>query len=435
MLTEFQEKIEADFTFLVRGKLLVACSGGVDSVVLAHLCHRIGLDISLAHCNFNLRGAESDGDENFVKELGKNLGIDTFSKVFDTLGYLNQHGGSIQMAARTLRYQWFHGLLEKKGFDYLLTAHHADDNLETFLINLSRGTGIEGLMGIPAQNGRIIRPLLRFPRKVIEDYAKGEGLEWREDSSNRDNKYLRNKIRLELVPVLKELHPNFLDNFLTTQTYLEQTRVLADHHLKELKNRLFQPKGDTFIITIGELHKMVPLEAYLYGLFHEYGFTEWDNVKGLLDAMSGKEVLSKTHRLLKDRTHLILSPLQSEEDGVYFIHDGESFVQDPIHLRMEIVPSLGQATSNTIYLDKEKLNFPLVLRKWQNGDYFYPFGMKGKKKLSKFFKDDKVDVISKEKQWLLCSDDEIVWVVGRRADERFKIDAATREILKITWIL
>ncbi len=232
MLTEFKAHIDLNFPFLLKDSLLVACSGGLDSVVLSHLCHSAGLHISLAHCNFRLRGSRKViSDEAFVKELAQQLGIDFFVTHFDTLGYVNKHRVSVQMAARELRYTWFEGLLKNKGFAKVLTAHHLDDALETFLINLSRGTGIDGLTGIPEQTETIVRPLLKFSREELLDYAKANELTWREDASNSDTKYLRNKIRAEVVPLLKDLHPSFLQNFKITTDYLSQTSAIAKHHL------------------------------------------------------------------------------------------------------------------------------------------------------------------------------------------------------------
>ena len=435
MFPKFKEHISNKMPFLKGKKLLLACSGGADSVVLAHLCVAANLDIALAHCNFNLRGEESDGDEDFVRELASKIGVEIYVKTFDTKQYVETHRGSVQMAARELRYQWFDELLKTKGFDYVLTAHHADDSLETFLINLSRGTGIDGLSGIPEVNEQVVRPLLPFSQEEIVEYATSESIEWREDSSNASSKYLRNKIRHQIVPILKELHPTFLQNFLNTQNHLQQTNDLVVNNLNELKAKLFEPRDGAIKINIAELEQLQPLESYLYGLFKDYGFTEWEDVKALLTAMSGKQVVSKTHLLLKDRDCLILSEIKNRVSQTYPVYIDGTASESPIKLKLENVKNLENQGQNVVFLDKEKLNFPLVLRNWEKGDYFYPFGMKGKKKLSKFFKDEKMDVISKEKQWLLCSDNEIVWVVGKRADERFKVEDSTRQILKITQLI
>ncbi|MBA4744048.1 MAG: tRNA lysidine(34) synthetase TilS [Muricauda sp.] len=432
MFPKFKQHINSEMPFLKGKRLLVACSGGVDSVVLAHLCIAADMDIALVHCNFNLRDEESDGDEAFVRQLASDFGIEVFVMLFETEKYAETQRLSVQMAARELRYQWFSDLIKTKGFDYILTAHHADDSLETFLINLSRGTGIEGLSGIPEVNEHVVRPLLPFSRSEILTYAKSEKIVWREDSSNASTKYLRNKIRHQIVPVLKELHPTFLQNFLTTQNHLQQSSDLVLNHINELKSKLFEQRDGDIKISIAALEQLQPLDAYLYGLFKDYGFTEWNDVKDLLKAMSGKQVVSKTHRLLKDRDFLILSEIKNTVNGTYLVHIDGTPSELPIKLKLENVETLEKQGRNVVFLDKEKLNFPLVLRNWEKGDYFYPFGMQGKKKLSKFFKDEKLDVISKEKQWLLCSNNDIVWVVGKRADERFKVEDSTREIIKIT---
>ncbi|HBU78675.1 MAG TPA: tRNA lysidine(34) synthetase TilS [Muricauda sp.] len=432
MVQKFKEHVAAAMPFLNGKKLLLACSGGLDSVVLAHLCKALKFDFALAHCNFSLRGTESDGDEDFVRELASTFEIDVYVKQFDTEQYAEEQRLSVQMAARELRYKWFDELLQSKRYDYVLTAHHADDSLETFLINLSRGTGIEGLSGIPQVNGNVVRPLLPFSRNEIIEYAKSESIQWREDSSNASVKYLRNKIRHEIVPGIKELNPTFLQNFQHTQHHLRQINDLVNNHLNELKSKLFQQRKDKVQIKIAELQKLQPLDAYLYGLFNGYGFSEWSDVKDLLAAESGKQVFSKTHRLIKDRQSLILAKIERKESEAFEIHSDKAIDELPIKISLEDVETFEKQGQNVVFLDKEKLNFPLVLRNWKKGDYFYPFGMKGKKKLSKFFKDEKMDLISKEKQWLLCSGDDIVWIVGRRADERFKVDGSTMKILKIT---
>ncbi len=433
MLQKFQEHIDTVFPFLRKKRLLIACSGGVDSVVLAHLCRKSNLDIGLVHCNFQLRGKESDVDEAYVKELSKLLGVAFVSVQFDTMSEVNRKGGSVQMVARSLRYEWFEKTLKEKKRDYVLTAHHANDALETFLINLSRGTGIDGLSGIPEINGTILRPLLPFSRNEIISYANSEGLIWREDSSNMDSKYLRNKIRLEIVPKLKELHPTFLDNFLMTQKYTRQSKGVLDGAYDEVKKRIFCKQGKYIKISIADLKALHPMDAYLHGIFKNYGFTEWDDIKTLLDGMSGKEVHSPTHRLLKDRGNLLLQEIEKEANKDYYIGKEDECITVPIHLVLRSVSKIEKPDKCIVFLDKEKLNYPLRLRKWKKADYFYPLGMQGRKKLSKFFKDEKMDVFSKEDQWLLCSGNDIVWIIGKRADERFKVDGDTSQIVKITY--
>lgn len=433
MLTEFKAHINLTFPLLLKDRLLVACSGGLDSVVLAHICHSAGLHIALAHCNFRLRGSQSDADETFVKELAQQLGVDFFVTHFDTLGHVNQHRVSVQMAARELRYTWFDGLLKSNGFAKVLTAHHLDDALETFLINLSRGTGIDGLTGIPEQTETIVRPLLKFSREELLKYAKANKLMWREDSSNTDTKYLRNKIRAGVIPLLKDLNPNFLDNFKVTTEYLSQSSAIVKDQIAQKRAALFEPENGYLKIAIEKLRQLKPLEGYLYGLFEAYGFTEWKNLRDLLDAMSGKYIESKTHRLLKDREYLWLSSLELEGKDTYnyFISEEVNMIDEPIPLTFLDVVERNENTSTIIYVDKNALKYPLQVRKWKKGDYFYPLGLKGKKKLAKYFKDEKVPVALKDKQWLLCSGDDIVWIIGKRADERFKVSADTTTILRI----
>ena len=399
-------------------------------MVLTDLCSRCGMDFALAHCNFQLRGADSVGDEKFVKDKARELYTRIFSINFDTIGYAKEHKVSIQMAARELRYPWFAEIMQKNGIRKLVTAHHADDNLETFLINLSRGTGIEGLRGIPEKTDSIARPLLPFSREQIEAYAQYENIEWREDSSNADTKYLRNNIRHQILPLLKGLNPNFSVNFLDTQNYLSQTATIADYHISQLRAAIFVKKGKIVKIPIAALVDLKPLRGYLYGFFNEYGFTEWNDVENLLTAMSGKEVRSKTHRLVKDRNFLLLTEITSNENHTYPIQEHRTEIEKPVQMSMTKVDALAETGSHILYVPKKALKYPLTLRKWEKGDYFCPFGMKGTKKLSKFFKDEKIDVIAKENQWLLCSDGAIVWVVGMRADERFKVSENTGDIIK-----
>ena len=409
----------------------MACSGGLDSVVLAHLCASYNLDFSLAHCNFKLRGEESDKDEDLVRKLGEQLGKEIFVTSFDTHGYMAQHRTNLQIAARELRYNWFSQIMENHHIKTLVTAHHADDSLETFIINLSRGTGIEGLSGIPSLTNTISRPLLQFSRTEIKKYAEANAIHWREDASNENTKYLRNNIRHNIIPKLKELNPHFLENFLKTQEHLGQTQEILHQHITQLKKQLFSKEKMVEKVKVASLLALRPTKTYLFHFFREFGFTQWDDIYGLLSANSGKEVHSNTHRLLKDRDFLLLKPIVHKNTKAFYIEGDQESVSEPIDLKLSHVKAIGETSPNIIYVDKETLKYPLIVRKCQKGDYFYPLGMSGKKKISKFFKDAKMDVFAKENQWLLCSGDNIVWIIGKRADERFKITDKTKEILKI----
>lgn len=437
MLAEFQKHINKNLSFLNESKLLIAISGGLDSVVLTHLSLASQLNVTLAHCNFNLRGKESDEDEQFVLQLGDSLDLEVFVEYFDTESFAETEKLSIQMAARELRYNWFFDLAERLCFDYILTAHHADDNLETFLINLTRGTGLNGLTGIPEINENIVRPLLPFSREELEAYAKENSLKWREDSSNASDKYLRNKLRHHVIPQLKEVNPNVLQNFKKTLEHLNDTADIVDESLNAVAKRAID-KIDEHQMTfkISEFKKVNNPKAYLYEMFKDYGFAEWNDMVDLLDAQSGKQVFSKTHRLIKDRMYLILTDynnvIQSYGEESILIKENENAVDAPFGILLfDEADAISKPSKTTICVDKDLLVFPLQLRRWKDGDFFYPSGMTGKKKLSKYFKDEKLSIVDKENVWLLTSNDKIVWVVGMRADERFKVTESTKHILQI----
>jgi len=432
VINQFKEHIAVNFPELLENHFLVACSGGVDSVVLAHLCSLNKMDFSIVHCNFQLRGYESDMDAFFVEDLARKLGKKIYIKDFDTNSYVNINKVSLQMAARELRYRWFEELMKKNKIKTLVTAHHADDNLETFIINLSRGTGIKGLTGIPAKTSNISRPLLIFSRAQIMQFAEIKNISWREDHSNLDKKYLRNKIREDVIPRLRELHPGFLGNYEATRANLEGSAALLENYLAEIKQELFQQEDDLIRIPINSLLKLDPIKVYMYELFHQYGFKEWNDVVGLLTASSGKEIYSQTHRLLKDRQYLLLQPLHPSTIEKFKIDAASGTITKPINMKIDEVKAMGEQSKRILYVDKETLNHKLSIRKWEKGDYFYPFGMNGTKKVSKFYKDEKLDLISKEKQWLLCSGDAIVWIIGRRGDDRFKVTPETKNILRFT---
>lgn len=433
MLNSFQNHINSKFSFLKESKVLIAVSGGVDSVILVHICHKLNLKFALAHCNFNLRGKESDADEGFVLQLADDLNLEVFIESFDTELFAQESKLSIQMAARKLRYDWFQELSDQLHFDYILTAHHADDNLETFLINLTRGTGLEGLTGIPEINGKFVRPLLPFSREMIESYAKENRINWREDASNASTKYVRNKLRHDVIPILKEINPSLLQSFQNTLNNLQGSSAIVDDSIEALfVKEIIKLTPTGFELQISEIKKFHNPKAYLFRFLNNYGFTEWDNIVNLLDAQSGKHVYSSTHRLIKDRDFLLLSEITADERTSIRILETDNKVKTALGmLYFETVDSLSKTESQTIVVDKQTLKYPLSVRKWQEGDVFFPLGMTGKKKLSKYFKDEKYSMLDKENAWLLCSGNEIIWIVGKRADDRFKVTEATKQILKI----
>ena len=434
MLEAFEKHINNNLPFLFKGKLLIAISGGLDSVALTNLCHKLNLDIHLAHCNFNLRGSESDADEDFVLALAKELELEVFIESFDTEKYAEENRLSIQMAARELRYNWFHELAEQLEFDYILTAHHADDNLETFLINLSRGTGLEGLSGIPETNNNIVRPLLPFSREEILKHAEDNNLKWREDSSNASTKYVRNKIRHDIIPVLKDLNPQLLKNFNKTQSHLKDSQSIIEDALVRVQKKIIKIEGTHILIDIKKTKKLSNPKTYLYELIKDFGFTEFNDVFNLLKAQSGKQVLSDTHRLIRDRDYLILTKLNSDINN-YEVHISKNESEVTLSsgkLSINKVNDVSSTNHSSIFVDKDLLKYPLTVRKWEKGDYFYPFGMTGKKKLSKFFKDEKWSLPEKEEALLLISDNKLVWILNNRMDDRFKVTNKTKDILKIT---
>jgi tRNA(Ile)-lysidine synthase len=435
MLSAFNTHIENNFSGLTNQKILLAVSGGVDSMVLADLCLKSNFNISIAHCNFKLRGDESDADERFVLEYAKNNNLTVYSDHFDTADYVERNKLSVQMAARKLRYDFFDKLRDEYLFDAVLTAHHADDNLETFFINLSRGSGLDGLVGIPNKNKYVIRPLLLFTRAQILEYASENKLKWREDSSNASLYYQRNHLRHELMPALKTIYPSIINALQSTQNYLKSSQDLLQNHIKAISNEVIEYSNTSEKhYSVSALKNLNPLRSYIFPLFRCYGFTDFDELYNLIDAQTGKQIHSKTHSLLKDRSVLILTKKSLNKKFYQKIEAENSTVriyEYDISLKLENPSELGVSNHNTLFLDADKVQFPLVLRTWKEGDYFYPSGMSGKKKMSKFFKDQKLSIIEKSKVLLLCSNDAVIWVLGMRSDARFLADKKTIKLLKI----
>ena len=432
MLASFQNHLQQNFPFLWQKKIILAISGGIDSVVLAHLLHGLDIPFLMAHCNFQLRGEESEGDQRFVEALSHQLSAPLAVKRFETKAYGKAHGLNTQLAARVLRYEWFETLRKEKGYDYVLTAHQANDSWETFLINTSRGTGLKGLLGIPAQNGAILRPLLPFSREEIHAFATENRICWREDSSNSSDAYTRNKIRHHLSPILKEIHPLFFKNFEKTQSLLQLTYDFLQESISQYRKECFT-MGNPIVFLIEKLRTHPHRRFLLHELLSPYGFTDVNALERFLQASTGKYLASDTHRLLSNRGQWLISEIHETPSPAFYLQETDQAIDFPIALSWKKVSQAKPSWAEVIYIDKEKIQFPLCLRKRKEGDLFFPYGMGGQKKvLRKYFKDEKYSLYDKENQWLLTdSTDQILWVVGRRADERFRPTPHTKEILCI----
>ena len=437
MLKKFKQHLHQNFPLLEDGKLLIAVSGGIDSVVLAHLCSQLDLSFSLCHCNFNLRGQESNDDEAYVKELAKNLKVPVYTSSFETEKYATKNKVSIQVAARDLRYAWFYELLENKQYDYVLTAHNTNDNLETFIINLTRGTGLEGFTGIPPINNKAVRPLLAFSRDDITLFAIKNEIVWREDRSNASIKYIRNKVRHKVIPILQEINPHVLESFQNTLEYLNESQSLINDATKNISEQVVSYKHNLLMLNCKKLNELPNKKAYLYQLLHTYGFTAWNDVVDLVSGQPGKQVFSKTHRLLKDRDFLILTTNNQNltEKGPFLIKETSAEISHPIKLTILNTADSTPENKHQIIINKDLVTYPLSLKKWHHGDAMHPTGMTGSKKISQLFKDKKLSLLDKEKIWLLAdAKDRIIWVIGLRQDRRFTADKTATNRLKISFI-
>lgn len=404
-------------------KLLLGLSGGVDSIALLYLLFKKEYNISAAHMNFNLRPKDCDKDQKLVEDFCKKHQIPFFVKSVDTKKYKEEHKLSTQIAARELRYNWFHELIKEHQFDFLVTAHHLDDNIETFLINILRGSGINGLSGIPQLQDKIIRPLLNYSKKEIRDFAIKNNIEWREDNSNSENDYLRNSLRNLVLPELEKIDNDYRNGFKKSLDFLNQDLELLNNHIQETKNKLFQKSEFGYTINIEELKSLKPLETYIFHLFKDFEFNTPQEIIKLLNAENSAEINTQNYRLIKDRVFLLLSKKEKQNRDIYKIELNKD-LEIPFKWRLS-----KDSFTNSHFLinfDADKVKFPIFLRKKQKGDVFFPTGMQGKKKLSKFFKDLKLNKLEKEETWLLTtSENEIIWVVGLRADRRFSANNKT----------
>lgn len=438
LLQRFEKNIR-DYNISWRNEqFLLAVSGGIDSVVLCELCSQAGINFSMAHCNFRLRGEESERDEQFVRSLGKKYGVEVLVKKNDTVAYADENKISIQEAARELRYQWFTELRKERGFAYTLLAHHADDNIETLLMNFFRGTGLQGLTGMPEEDKKrgLLRPLLNFRRSEIEVFAEENNLKWVEDSSNKMTKYTRNFFRHEVIPAIKKVYPQAEENLLSNLDRFKKTNVLYLSAVQKLRQDVCERHPAEMRIPIRKLLKYSST-SLLYEIIKDFGFGEKqvEEVMKLTEAESGKYIENEQNQIIKHRNWLIIAPkaihaaiiaIGKEQERIQF---GGGVLE--LRLLSKEVFSLDKSAS-VAQLDARHIEFPLLLRKWKPGDYFYPLGMPKKKKLARFFIDQKLSKNQKDTIWVVESAKKVIWVMGMRIDDRFKITHATKEILQLT---
>jgi tRNA(Ile)-lysidine synthase len=450
METKVKQFIEKEALFTRKDKILIGVSGGRDSIALLHVLYRLGYDIVVAHCNFHLRGEESNRDSEFVTKHVQDMDVPFYSIDFDTELYARQNKISIEMAARELRYEWFDSLLKLTGCKYIAVAHHADDVVETFLINMTRGTGLHGLTGIKAKNGNIVRPFLRITRNDINDYIYDNGLDYVEDSTNSEVVYVRNKVRNIIIPALETINPSFRSSTIQSIENLTRAQNFVMHYVELLRNEIVEHRDGMDVLDLEKI-RTAPEPIYvLYEILKPYGFSA-STVYNIFtcifeENVSGKQFYSASGvRALRDRDKIFIQ-LRKDDDDVYADEPEEYEIRNVaafFNLHLNFMAEIFDSNSFTIVKDKsvccidyKKLTFPLVLRKWKQADSFCPFGMKGRKKLSDFFVDQKFSLFEKENTWVLtdgkCGD--IIWVVGHRTDNRFRIDEQTKQILRISFL-
>ncbi len=439
MLPKLENYIATEHLLLPTDRLVLAVSGGCDSMVMLDLFRQLEHDFVVAHCNFKLRGAESDGDEVFMRDYCGERGIELYVKTFETREFALQEGISVEMAARELRYQWFYELLDSLAYAYVLTAHHQDDLVETLLINLSRGTGIRGLSGIHPKKERLVRPLLFASRAQLASYAAENKLAYREDSSNQEFVHQRNLIRHKILPLFEEINPAFKANAAKTAAILKETEKLYQAKVEEERQQLVSRDGKSLKLNLAYLQHSPFAETLLFEVLHPFGFNS-GQVKEIglaLSSESGKTFYSETHRLVKDRDVFILTPKSTGQLTRFYVEADCLEITEPFDLQLERFARdkqfLFSKNREVADVDFDLLEFPLVLKKWEQGEYFQPLGMSGFKKLSDFFVDEKFSIPEKENCWILYSAGKVVWIVGHRIDNRFKITDNTQTVFRITF--
>ena len=428
MKNKFLENIKKNNLFSEEDKLIVAISGGADSVALAILLNECNFPIIFAHCNFNLRNEESDEDEYFVKKLAKKLDLECYVESFETEKFAKQNKISIQMAARQLRYSWLEKIRMETNSKYISVAHHKDDDIETYFINLIRGSGIRGFLGMKEKKNKIIRPLLNFERDEIESYLRLKNQEFRTDSSNTETKYLRNNIRKHIIPLIKDVNPSFSNTFSNELKYMNDVfKVFQNVINTEMKNIILS-SSDDIILDKNNLLKSDNKKILLREFIFPFGFSQTEQILNSCNDISGKMFYSKSHKLLIDRDKIIISELKNTEEICLEISENLPEINFPINMRFDISEELSYHKSEEkAAFDFDRIKFPIQIRKWKEGDYFHPIGMNGKKKLSDFFIDKKLSRFEKEKCCIMCSDEKIMWIIGHRMDDRFKITNKTKK--------
>lgn len=422
---EINKYIEVKKLFSLHDKVLVALSGGADSVALLRVLLSLGYHCEAVHCNFHLRGEESDNDERFVRRLCDLLEVKLHVTHFDTRGYAALHHVSIEMAAREMRYNEFERIRKERELEVVAVAHHQDDSVETFLLNLIRGTGINGLKGIASHNGTVVRPFLEVTRQDILDYLHCLKQDYVTDSTNLQDEYMRNKIRLNILPMLRELNPSVSISIAETAARLTDVSLIYNKEIEAGKRRVM---GNSDRIHISRLMAEIAPSSLLFEILHPLGFNsvQVKDIFRSLSAQSGKRFVSAKWEVLRDRTELIIQAKNQEANDV--AEYAPQLVMETKEITADFVIPKDK---DTACLDADKLVQPLTVRKWQKGDKFIPFGMKGKKKVSDYLTDRKFSLFQKENLYIVCSEDKIVWLVGERSDDRFRITEDTKRILII----
>ncbi|MGQ9619867.1 MAG: tRNA lysidine(34) synthetase TilS [Bacteroidales bacterium] len=437
MLEEFLKYIKDNRLAEKSHRILLAVSGGIDSMVMADLFGRTHFDTGIAHCNFKLRGKDSEQDELFVKDFAVRTGKPLYCKSFDTKEYAERKGISIEMAARELRYGWFEDIRKKNGYDLIALAHNMSDNIETILLNLSRGTGITGLTGMRPGNGRLIRPLLFASRQAIEEYARTRSVAYRIDRSNAELKYKRNRIRHQIIPIFREINPSFDATITETAKRFSEFQEILEGFIKGIREYAVKEKNNTVIFDLKKLSGFKPLKTILFELFRQYGISpgQLKILERFFYGRTGSVLLTASHRLIKNRDEIIVTGLPEKEKKEYLVDNIDGFQRLPfietaelIQINSEFKP---EADSSAAFLDAESVAFPVTIRKWNPGDRFQPLGMSSHKKLSDYFTDRKYSIAYKEKIFVMESAGEIIWILGERIDDRYKITGNTHKVLII----